>query len=366
MVRRVDLIHQWHETMVVIVKSNCMAHPGFRIVQHRKEMYQTSLPVKILTKISYSAVRGRDAEAEAVQRILNPRRISAIKDFALNGGDFPANVILNWVSQGEIGVNREGQVDIPQSERAAQIIDGQHRVEGLRAAFNEKPSIGDLVIPVLIYKNLKPQECADIFLSINTEQKPVPRSLVYDLYQIASSEFVDEAAVRARDIIHNLNSDENSPYRGFFKFPGEPQRRGGIALSTAVSEIKPIIEKRGDLDQIGVNSLNDQTKILNNFWTAVSELYGSQWTDSQNVFLYAAGFSGGTDFFRKKILNYCNSQQSFEVKTILNALKLPESELLWQKDVKGLGGREAPKIIYEKLDINFKPNQEQAKKALKF
>ncbi len=44
-----------------------------------------------------------------------------------------------------------------------------------------------------------------IFLAINTEQKTVPRSLVFDLYGIASESVIDPAAVRARDIATYLN-----------------------------------------------------------------------------------------------------------------------------------------------------------------
>src|ERR1700730_14932225 len=53
------------------------------------------------------------------------------------------------------------------------------------------------------------------FCQINTEQKPVPRSLVYDLYGVASEEVIDPAAVRARDIASSLNEEKHSPY---FKF----------------------------------------------------------------------------------------------------------------------------------------------------
>jgi hypothetical protein len=87
-------------------------------------------------------------------------------------------------------------------------------VAGIEAAIEDDPKLGKLELPVVIFENLTTKMCADIFLSINTEQKPVPRSLVFDLYGEASVHIVDPAAVRARDIAIYLNETDNSPYFG--------------------------------------------------------------------------------------------------------------------------------------------------------
>jgi DNA sulfur modification protein DndB len=93
-----------------------------------------------------------------------------------------------------------------------------------------KSSIKELQIPVALYEGLDTRACADIFISINTEQKPVPKSLVFDLYGVSSEYLVDPAAVRAKDIASALNEDSTSPYYQLVKFPGSPRMRGGIAL----------------------------------------------------------------------------------------------------------------------------------------
>ena len=122
-------------------------------------------------------MRNRDDEEGAVQRLLNPRRIDSIKDFTLKGGDYPNCIILNWVDDKSSLQIKSGKLIVPIKDRVAQIIDGQHRVEGIRAAIKARPALGKLEIPVAFYQHLSTQECADIFLSINTEQKPVQRSL---------------------------------------------------------------------------------------------------------------------------------------------------------------------------------------------
>ena len=156
---------------------------------------------------------------------------------------------------------------------SAQIVDGQHRVEGIREALETSPEVANLELCVAIYEKLTTKECADIFLSINTEQKPVDRSLVFDLYGIADDKIVDPAALRARDIAMFLDGSE-SPYNGLIKLPGQPRRKGGIALSTVVAAIKPLVEPKGDLEQLGIAELEIQKRIVLNLFLVLRDKYG--------------------------------------------------------------------------------------------
>lgn len=285
------------------------------------------LSARELVQISYASVRNRDDEEGAVQRLLNPRRIDSIKDFTVKGGDYPNCIILNWVDEKDSLTMKAGKLLVPIKNRVAQIIDGQHRVEGIRAAIRTKPALGKLEIPVAFYQRLTTQECADIFLSINTEQKPVQRSLVFDLYDIASAHVVDPAAVRAGDIATRLNEQDNSAFKGLVRLPNVEFPRGpkkdkkstGVDLSTVVSSLKPLVEEKGVFEQVGVAELEMQTSALLNFFGVLREWYGGLWTDKDNVFLSAAGFSGAIDFLKNKLVSYCNSKGSFEATTIEEA-----------------------------------------------
>jgi len=267
---------------------------------------------------------------------------------------FPNSLVLNWTNAKNKLRRRNGELFFKDERRSAQLIDGQHRMEGIRVAIHEHPELEHLQLPVAIYENLTTKECADIFLSINTEQKPVPRSLVFDLYGEASEAIIDIAAVRAKDIATYLNETEGSPYFDTIKFPGSPRRRGGIALSTAVGALKPLVEEKGLFQQIGVTELEYQRRIVLNFFTALRDSVGERWGDRDDAFQYAAGFAGAVDFLKLKILPYCNARQSFKVKTIKDTLQ-PESPIL-QSEIKGLGGKSAPKNIYDRLVEAFRPS----------
>jgi len=331
------------------------------VQQMSRKLILTKLPAGTLVKVSYASVRGQDAESGAVQRLLNPQRIGKIKDFTLEGGDYPGAIVLNWVSQ-ENSLQKHNQtIYFLEQPRSAQIIDGQHRISGIKAAIQERESIADIEIPVAIYENLTTKECADIFIAINTEQKTVPRSLVFDLYGIASESVIDSAALRARDIATYLNEIEDSPFNDKIKFPGAKKRKGGIALSTAVSSIKPLVEEKATLEQIGIFELERQRRIVLNFFKAIQEKYQDSWEQKDNVFLYAAGFAGALDFLHHVIIPYCDRKASFTVETIKNTLNFSKSQLISQSEVKGMGGTAAQKYVYEKLRDVFETSDETKK-----
>ncbi|TGM45983.1 DGQHR domain-containing protein [Leptospira vanthielii] len=328
-----------------------------KITQGKRNFYLLKIPAEVLVKISYVATRGIDTEEGAVQRILNTRRISGIKDYALKIGDFPTSIVLNW-KKTDINPEFTGSIiKFPISDKLCQLLDGQHRIEGIRAALLEDKSKGQIELPVALYINLNTRECADIFLSINTEQKPVPQSLVFDLYGVASSEIIDLPSARARDIAISLNEDENSPYSGEIKFPGNNKKRGGIALSTIVSSIKTLIEDGGIFEQIGVNEFEMQKKIIMNLFNVLREKYDEKWFDKSNAFLYGSGFSGAIKFFELKLVPYCNKEGSFTSKTINQIINFDKNNLIMQTDVKGLSGAKAVNTIYEKLIETFNPTQ---------
>jgi DNA sulfur modification protein DndB len=335
-------------------------HPRSRFLiskleQHSKKFFLTKLPIDVLVKIAYASVRGVNKEDGAVQRVLNTRRISSIKDFTLAGGNYPASIVLNWVNKDHTPSQLpDGTLVIPIEPRSAQLIDGQHRVAGLRAALEEAVDT-KLEIPVALYNGLTTKDCADIFLAINTEQKPVARTLVFELYGIADESIVDPAAARARDIVIALNEESDSAYFEQIKLPGSPRRRGGIALSTAVTAIKPLVEQKGDFEQRGIFELETQKKIVKNLFTALKEIYADQWDDSKNAFMYASGFAAAVEFLRTKLLSYGQRDNRYTSDVFRSVLMIDKNDLILQEEVKGRGGKEATLAVLERLNTLFSP-----------
>ena len=95
------------------------------------DAYIFPMKIKDVLPIYYVAVRGRDNVEGAVQRVLNKRRISSIKNFVLEGNMFFNSFILNWVDKNYPVKFKDNGIYIPQVPAGAQVIDGQHRSEGL-------------------------------------------------------------------------------------------------------------------------------------------------------------------------------------------------------------------------------------------
>lgn len=339
-----------------------IAVPFVSAKQHGKSFFLTALSASDIVSISYVARRGVDEEEGAVQRLLNPARIAGIRDFVMAGGIFPVSIVLNWSDTSNAPRVKSGKLIIQRSPRTAQIIDGQHRVIGLAAAIEKKKSLANLQLPVSLYKGLTTKECADIFLSINTEQKPVHRSLVFDLYKVASDYIVDPAALRAGDLASELNENPESPFLGYIKFPGAPAGQKGLALSTVVSAVKPLVEEKGVFEQVGLSQLQMQTQFLMNFFNVLREAYGAEWESPSNVFRMAAGFVGALEFVKNKLVVHCNIKGDFTSSAIEKVMKLGPGSLIRRDAIEGLQGRRAFSYVASALEALFDPTEGKNRK----
>jgi len=329
--------------------------PFIEVEQSQRSFYLTKLRARHLTNISYASVRNQSDEPGAVQRILNTRRIKDLQQYALERGEYPTSVVLNWVSKEHPLKPERDVLSIPNVTRCAQVIDGQHRIEGLRVAIAEDARVGDIEIPTSIYLHLDTAGCADIFLSINTEQRPVPPSLVQDLYGVTGQHQGDAATMRARDIAKLLNEEEEGPYAGLIKFPGMPRMRGGVALSTVVSALKPLVEEKGILERSGVTELSIQYNVIRNFFLALQEKYGSDWESvRENAFLFAAGFTGAIDFLGRNLVPECEKREhDFTKEFMASSLSINKKSLIKPSDTSGLSGTAAAARVRDLLVKQF-------------
>ncbi len=325
-----------------------------RFVHKDNEFFLCLVEAKLLVEISYVARRGIDEEKGAVQRILNKARISGIRDFLLNNGFFPNNIILNVNQEGNLSFDKiTSSINLETAPRIAQIIDGQHRVEGLKEAIKVEPRIGNMLIPTVLSNNLETENCAEIFISINTEQKSVPKSLIYDLYGLMNISAKDFSIERGTDIAKILFSDDNSPYQGYIKFPGSRKFKGGIQLSTLVNSLKPLVKSDGEFAKYSLTTLENQASVLKNYFNAIQSYYGNDWDKLSNPFLFASGISAAIEVFISKILPHCYSTKTFTESYLKRLIIISKDDLIKQSEVKGMSGETAKNKIKSRLLENL-------------
>ena len=205
--------------------------------------------------------------------------------------------ILNWTDDKFIPKYQSGSLSIPIVASAAQVIDGQHRLVGLEEAIKEDDKIGNKEILVSLTIGLTTKKAALIFLNINSEQKPVPKSLIYDLYgEVQDDE--DHAINRANDIASELNENADSPYYGSIKYPGKPRGVGIIDLASVISGLKKHLEPGGTFNSYNLKNLQNQKTIILNYFNALKYFYDKKglWEKkNSNPFLASAGFIGAIE-----------------------------------------------------------------------
>ena len=320
---------------------------------HEKEIYTFSMKIKDLLSIYYVAARGVSTEQGAVQRILNKRRIDDIKNFILEGNLFVNTFIINWTDNTDEPKIKKETLNIPLDGRRAQVLDGQHRISGLKEAIQSKTEIGEKYILVSMALHLSTPEAASIFLNINSEQKPVPKSLIYDLFGEAFSD-KEHAVNRASDIVKFLNKDESSPYFQMIKYPGNAKNVGLIDLAILMNAIKPHLSRDGVFNTYNLNEIETQKKIIKNFYIALKNTYKKHWDlKTENPFYKGAGFNGSFDFLCEILIPKCIDVKNFSSEKMIELMKLDEDNLFLASSLKNLDGKTARKNVKNFLNDSF-------------
>ena len=335
---------------------NTMTGPCLQVQLGAMPAYIFMMRVRDLQFIKYIAVRGRDNEEGAVQRVLSPIRLKSIEEYVLKGNTFFTPFFLNWTNQ-EFGITvKNGNISVPLVPNSAQVLDGQHRLAGLERAMKKDPSVENQEVMVVLSNLLNTKEAASVFLNINTEQRPVPKSLIYDLFGVINEDEPELPLVRAKDIAMALQYDEKSPYLNSVKMPGSMRGVGLIDLSTIVNSIRPLLEEDGAFKKFRLLNLENQVTVVLNYFNAIKTFYMKKdlWHSKvANPFLTNAGFIAAADVLNKTMIPKCVEKKDFSQSNMERLLKLDETSLLLRADLKNVDGKMQRKMIANYLDSSI-------------
>jgi len=159
--------------------------PAARVKQGDLLLYTTALKVKDLASENFYNVETLDTSGgndAGYQRVLNLARARKLADYILKGQDkrdafLPTSVFL--ATDKSIDFN---EVDHTISFDTAvvgpfSVVDGQHRLEGLKMAAQKDARVLDFEVPVNIGINLPTIAQMCHFLIVNTTQKSVDKSV---------------------------------------------------------------------------------------------------------------------------------------------------------------------------------------------
>lgn len=194
-----------------------------KVTQPLGDFYIGSIPFQDLCEITKIDIRRlvgeRDFETYlGIQRPRIQKRVKEISQYIETADAcFPTSVILAILAkcaqydEKTKELTLQPYIDVESQEKPilyeeiANVLDGQHRIEGLKASNYE----GDFEINVSIFVDMDIADQAYIFSTINLAQTRVNKSLVYDLFSLAKKRSPQKTC---HHIAVALDKNKESPF----------------------------------------------------------------------------------------------------------------------------------------------------------
>ena len=301
--------------------------------------YLGKIDSDILIRITKTVRRNLN---DGIQRELSGKRAKEISKYCEDpDAAFPTPIILAVVesdikSMSEIsGLQDIYEITFDDDYAFAEILDGQHRVEGIKLA---KAFQTDL--PVVLMFDLTEEEKAYVFSTINSTQTKVDKSLIYDLFDLNKGRSPYKTC---HEIARIMNSDSTSPFFGRLKMLGKKSTPDAIlSQGTFVNYLCKLISNTPQEDMINLKKnrklkssdhlvLRDYfiterddiiLKLLTNYFNAVAEVFSEEWNNTSKYILSKTTGYGALmkvfPYFYKKGVDLRSLSQKFFVTEFMN------------------------------------------------
>lgn len=331
------------------------------------------------------------------QRHINPTRISKMRKYLLDEkSDYPSlfpTSLLIWLDCEKIEKleskdyfenycyydEEESKLEIKFNKRVALIVDGQHRITSLKEIHSNesqkiKSKIEEFEFPVTFLIGGDIFFASQIFAKVNFEQKPVNRSIYYDIFgSIPGDKSVTSFAHR---LVVYLNNSDNSVLKNKIKLLGKGE--GLISQSFLIRKILPFLNKGNIwreyyLDFVeGGTSAKKITQFIRIYFNSIAETYNGYWVDPSSnkpkgILAKTTGLGAfiilTKDFF--KIVENYNDEKDIKIEIISRLQKLDNQkrEKCFSLDgdygSAGSDGLQSRLALYLKKEFQFELNQKE-------
>lgn len=319
---------------------NIIRKPAIKIAQGKHTLYAASFTISDFQRgESFYRVEKLDAEAKdgtGFQRILDERRAKALaKDLtsaAEKGEAFlPTSILL--ATEGDVGYDDATKeivfsTDPKKGVCPFDVVDGQHRIEGLRQFAKQNPDMSEFAVAVNIAVRLNDAQKMLQFLTVNTKQKKVDTGLA----QHITARFekmqgfqtlpylppwlrreVDKGTDSlAADIVAYLSDERDSPWRGKIGRVNIPKdKQHTLQEHSFIKSVKAqILSANNPLSRKPAETRN---KILKNYWCAIEGLFVS---GNTNTVVFKTSGVNFFHFVSSAVIGRCDDLKDYRVETI--------------------------------------------------
>ncbi|WP_294132037.1 DGQHR domain-containing protein [uncultured Clostridium sp.] len=250
------------------------------------------------TILACTKVNRRSESCIGIQRSLDNKKVNQIENYSDDpDATFPTPIIIA-VDSKKVDI-KGNNIEFSDKSIIGEIIDGQHRIEGLRNSNNRFK----FELPVVFMFDLTSEEKAYVFSVINSNQKPVSKSLIYDLFDLSDKRSPYRTA---HEIARGLNTDKESAFYGKLKMLGKKEgKESSLSQGTFVYHLLKCISKNPDKDSIDIKNKKELTddislplryyfiknkdeiiyKIIRNYFNAIARVFSNDWNNSEDFIL---------------------------------------------------------------------------------
>ncbi|VVB85082.1 DNA-sulfur modification-associated [uncultured archaeon] len=279
------------------IMANKITRPASLVKQGNLTLYATSLKVSELLSPNFYTIDRLDPEnsEKGFQRVLNKARANKLAKYIVAGQEnkdaflptsifmatnknIPFNPSNNTI---EIDINEIGTLNV---------VDGQHRVEGLKMAAEKDPRVLEFEVPVNIAINLPEIAQMSHFLIVNTTQKSIDEGLAQKIRaRLTTSiglvdiptlpKWISNLIERGDDLkalqfVVFLNKDKESPWLNKIRMANDDNSDGSINQKSFVKIIKKYVLVANN-PIVDTEDEDRQHRIFLNYWKAITNIIGT-------------------------------------------------------------------------------------------
>ena len=274
-----------------------ISRPASLVRQGGLTLYATSLKVSDLLIPNFYSVETLDPDDQAdkgYQRLLNKARAKKLADYIVAGQEtkdafLPTSIFM--ATHKDIAfnpVNNTIEIDIDEIGPFS-VVDGQHRVEGLKMAAEKDKRILDFEVPVNIAINLSKIAQMCHFLIVNTTQKSVEKGVEQRIYARLTNaleiedipnlpKWISNSVQKGEDekalqYVDYLNNDKESPWYDRIEMANEENKDATVNQKSFVKSVKKYVLVANN--PLTIYPADKQHKIFLNYWKAITNIIGT-------------------------------------------------------------------------------------------
>lgn len=269
--------------------------PACRVKQGGLTLYATAIPVRDLITPGFYSVDTLDPDDpndKGFQRLLNTARAKKLADYIARGQDagdafLPTSVFLATAKSIPFAEQTNTITFDVASVGPFSVVDGQHRLEGLRMAAEKDPRVLHFEVPVNIAIKLPRIAQMCHFLIVNTTQKSVDKSVEQRIIArlTAALELEDVPSLpkwvlnvvqkgdvdRALRFVDFLNTAEGSPWQGKIRMANDDAEGTTVNQRSFIKAIvKYVLTANNPL--AAIMDGEKEKKIFLNYWKAIASV----------------------------------------------------------------------------------------------